>query len=1200
MSPLSILDQLQSLDSDSKSTFADSTSSFNKAQGDVKTKLGVASTGFNLDISDLSKNFDTAAKELSNGGGKNAIPAAPFSVNELKIQVTGKLDGLTNINLETLQQAIPSTPGADTFKNLNITTEVNETIASLTSAITGNANFGKLNLPQSDAGPFAEFQQFLTKAGALPVRVLEAILTVFKRFVDKLNNPDEWLGSLSSEALTEIFVTQIRDLTEELPHTAISVISTGIDQRCQVIKQYQDLLKSIDPTTLNREKIAGFRQQVKDMTRQVEVSSQKMDTALTNLKTFDINQFSQILLAFPGTGADGDTAKIETLSTIFDGLENFVKGLDQRIGTVTDQLKAFTQKIQELIQQAIEKVGSVAKKITDTIREKIEAAGRTLDQVAAYLKDAIAKLTDFVQKACNQSDQMVKPLKNACNQFASTTVNKIEDLSKTIKQQTESLRKSILDVNQTIEKQLNREELENKIRELLSKVTNVLQGQEVRAALDSADKGIQQIVEALQKVSLDPAFKLAVQKTTTLENKLKAIDVSKLGTAQKAALKVGVTVIKQVDVPGTVKPELTSAFDEVFEPLVNLVNSIQGECNKIDTKVKEFAPGTLAANALKPYIDKLIDELNQYRPSVVLTKVQEIYQTLLTKLDVLNPDQLLQVLDDLYQKLVDVVQALSPKSLTEFLDITLGAVTHTLKNLPIEQLVEKVIDSIGDVEKLLGGLGLDSILNSGFWRSLEEILSPNLLKDTIKKVDAIKTQAMSRVNTVDEVALQTELGNLRQAIAQYADNPTQTVNDAAGNIDTAIEAYRTLWQQQPSLPSNFTPPIDWEFDYQDLLKRLQDLNQQLAVNLLEDVVTQAKKIIADGKTRLQPTTKPTLNLAKNDADIIAAFKQAIPDELESQLTGPIKRILGSLDQTLARPRGVIDEVKKVIQRLASAPQELANILKQVAEILGTTIRGAIEKVNVTIENFTANLFGTINDLYVKITDKIKELMPSQILNSFYDVSDFAGSNPDKLLLRLRSPSPDAVSQYFLNQLEESQRVLVLSVDGEGTHRALRQGLNKLLKDSKFYSVDRFKGVKLPKEAEALTAKANQLKSQEVIRLNRLLLEAVYTEAITKSLQSIFPYFKEKLAEIYPTELVKTLDDIHAKIINDIKGFPDVLKTTLNGEYQKVEIAYQAIRDRINKIFQALLARLRALQSELGIGIEDISDAYNRLLNALPV
>jgi uncharacterized protein Yka (UPF0111/DUF47 family) len=1199
---LAILDQIQTLDVDSQATFAEAGKPFTDSQKLVKDNLGVTFTA--VPSSDLNNSFDQVTKQINSNPIE--IPTAPFSVGEIQTQVTGKLGDISSISIDTLTQSIPTNPGADTFKGLAVTDQVNSSLSNLTSSITGNANFGQLGITKNQSTPFDEFQEFLNNAQAFPGKVLDAIIKAFKNFIDKLSNPDEWLDRLSSDALTEIFVEQIQELNYILPNGAIQLYTLQLNQQTQLYKDYQNFLKSLNPKNLSRPKIIPLRQQIKSWLSEVNSQEEQIDLAIKNLNSFDIDKFSTLLANLPNSGG----GQIETLSKMFQGIENFVNSLKERITTVTEQLKTFIAKIQDLINQAITKVSEIGNKILKAIADKIEQAGKALDQVQAYLTNTIDKLVDFVEQTAAKSDEIVKPLKQAINQFANTAVQGIETVAQQIKQTTQTIEKSLDEVNKKITTELSQEQLKAKIKELLGKVTGVLQSQPVKDALNKADQGIDQVVDALQKVSLEPAFQLAVTQTNKLEVDLKKIDISTMGTAQKTALKVGVKILQEIDVPGVVNPELTAAFDSLLDPVVGLVDSIQGEIKQVDEQVKSFAPGTLVKTFLDPYIQSLVTELNKYKPSVLLETVKQLYETLLEKLEILNPNQLLERLEELYQKLLAVVDSLSPEKLTQFLTEKLNALKSILDNLPVEQLINKVIEAIGDVEKLLSGLGLDNVLNSGFWQTLEEILSLNL-QEQIQQVDTIKAKILERVNNIDETKLIAALTSLRANLTNYATDPNIAIsnaknelNQAWNNYQKASEDFTAEWNRSKPLLDNFNPPAEFAVDYRDLLTRMTALRQRLVTAKVNN--DPSIKELTPSST---PTKKKLDNLlksatARSDEQIIADLKKVIPNEIESQLTGPLKRILSSLDEILAQPRTILAEIKKVIQRLQSAPTEIANILKTLTTDFGKIIRDSINKVKTAIDGTVNKVIDSLETIYNDIRNKLKELRPLLILNSFYDVSDFKGGTVVNILTKLRRKEPlDAVSAYFWTTLNETQKALLENADPNqpGTQKALFNALNKLLTDVNFYGTERFKLVaeNLPQEAKDLIAKP-QRSELETTRLNRLLLETAYSQEIILSLQSIYPFFLGKLKDIYPTEIVNKLDELHANIVKLILDIPKALEGALNDEYQKVVAAYQEIRQKIDRIFKALIERLYGLESELGIGLEDVSDAYRSLLVAIPV
>jgi hypothetical protein len=608
---LAILDQLQTPELNPQAAFADATSSLKTSQTQANAGL---SSSINLSAiiqksGSIAKTLTDAAALNPNGSDATAALQPPLAVSELQSQISNRLGSLSELRYDNLTQLVPANPGVASLKGVVADSKVNDSLGGLTTTITGNANFAKLNVETIEPSPFDEFQRFLSNAGTLPSRVLDAIVTVFKKFLDKLSNPEAWLQDLSSESLSAILVEQIQGVSTTLPDQAIQTIQTEVARQTKILADYTAFLLALSPAELkqlDRSKISRHRQQVKAWTNAIATSNRTITVMMARLDTFKVTDFQAVLANLPnGVG----TTRTSTLSQAFGGIQNFLTQLNANIEKITQQLKEFIQRLKDLLKNAITKAKEIAGNVVNTISQQIEKGDRALEQVTSYLNDAIATLEKFIQDACGQAGSIIAPMKQACNQIATQAIGGIETMSKTITEQTDRLNDSLGNVKQQIDTNLNQEVLEAKLKDLLDRVLSFLNSETIQGAIKKADAGIQQAVRALEKVSLTPAFDAAVGKTGELETKFRAIDVAKLGTAQKAALKVGVTIIKEVDVPGTVNPELSSAFQSVVDPLTGLVTSIQKECDQIDQKITSFKPGTLVEQWLSPYINALVEEL---------------------------------------------------------------------------------------------------------------------------------------------------------------------------------------------------------------------------------------------------------------------------------------------------------------------------------------------------------------------------------------------------------------------------------------------------------------------------------------------------------------------------------------------------------------------------------------------------------------
>ncbi len=114
-------------------------------------------------------------------------------------------------------------------------------------------------------------------------------------------------------------------------------------------------------------------------------------------------------------------------------------------------------------------------------------------------------------------------------------------------------------------------------------------------------------------------------------------------------------------------------------------------------------------------------------------------------------------------------------------------------------------------------------------------------------------------------------------------------------------------------------------------------------------------------------------------------------------------------------------------------------------------------------------------------------------------------NAQKLAAKLRpGGEQDPLAKYLYAKLsKETQPLVVGNADETALRRALSKDLNAILDGENMYSAERFKDVKLPPLIQEAAAGGN-LTHNNIIRLNRRMLEVAYPEAIVKSLGGVYP------------------------------------------------------------------------------------------------
>ena len=124
---------------------------------------------------------------------------------------------------------------------------------------------------------------------------------------------------------------------------------------------------------------------------------------------------------------------------------------------------------------------------------------------------------------------------------------------------------------------------------------------------------------------------------------------------------------------------------------------------------------------------------------------------------------------------------------------------------------------------------------------------------------------------------------------------------------------------------------------------------------------------------------------------------------------------------------------------------------------------------------------------------------------------------------------------------------------------------------------------------------NRSQHADLLRLNRVLLEAECPADITMSIQSIHPYAVEQIAHLYPEETVAVLDATYVSVVDKIRNLPDqLIAGPLNDAFLEVTQVLKEYFD-IDSIFEVLNVKLDGLDEDLELGLDRLSAAYGRLL-----
>lgn len=133
--------------------------------------------------------------------------------------------------------------------------------------------------------------------------------------------------------------------------------------------------------------------------------------------------------------------------------------------------------------------------------------------------------------------------------------------------------------------------------------------------------------------------------------------------------------------------------------------------------------------------------------------------------------------------------------------------------------------------------------------------------------------------------------------------------------------------------------------------------------------------------------------------------------------------------------------------------------------------------------------------------------PSTIVLAHQSVSAlfYSGDGDQSALVQLLQRTNEPVIGFLVDQLRTDYRSIVFMTNATPADlpdrtKAAIAGVNEVIARTNLYSLDRFAGVELPAEATSLLATSPQ--GEALIRLNRVLLEAVYGSLIGRSLPPV--------------------------------------------------------------------------------------------------
>lgn len=1122
--------------------------------------------------------------------------------------------------IESARASLPTPAAAPTF-------DVQGVVGRITSPVLpSGVTPVKVDVPlPPELGDFSAPLRRLAEAGAAtPLRLLQAMLAVVDRLVETATDADR-LKDFTAAALSEILVAQAQELRDRLPLDALEQARTAFDD--DFVARFERLLDGLE--------------RVKDASgaELLEVVATAREGAIPSLR-----RYREAAVTLGHLRAD-DTAALERALANVTGFatsdEVFLRAVfdsvEEKAGAVLDAVAGPVQELTAMIEQIrayLEQAADMADDAARTIAEKLEATLRTVSEHLQTAREKIEEIAGQVRAFIEKVDvgPAIEQFKDGCTAVADGVDGFFTQVEEARKQLDDAVAKLTADVETQVDDGLG--ELRRQIEALLGEITGLLDRDDVKQVLDQAREGVDRLKEVIDQASLQAVFDAVVSQTGALEGKVRAIDTSRLGTPQKTALKVGVKVLQEVRVDEVVRPELESVFAEILEPIRELIGLLRDRVLVVEQRIDEFRPGTLVAGLVDPPLQRLLDQLDAFRPSQLLKPIRDAIAMLQGVLEQLDPQRLVDQLQKAYAQLRELVDALEPTGLNAQISGAANTAVRqivTLRDVHLEELIRTVRENVS-LQKLLEGTGVQELADAELWDTLQRVLGGEFLDRITEAVDSVEASLGNEFGSLDYGdAAEAVAGALAAVKAQRAVTVTQFRKGVAGfaaALEEAalrigeLELRRTVLLEAGGVTRPEVAEVLRETDLQPVVDLLAALRGVAAVE---------KPALAKVKAACD------LHVEGLQAMDEARIRAAVPDLFARQLGDPargfVTRMQEKLEPFADAVAAIQDFIRTVLQVL---PARVDAAVGVVLDALRADLGAAAEEVIETIRAVRDQLTATIEAVYRQVAENVEKVNPTFVLNSF-GRRDFAGtaSPPEgaaALALKVASPGGDEAAALLQARLTSEQLEMVRSRKGDFA-AALLASLNGALRDRavatrllpsarSLLATERSAHEKTLKDAEGdawvaarkgmlrILALERQLASAErayrvpataaegLVRLNRTLLEVHYPAELKMGVMGLHPYVVATVGELYPAETVQRIDDSYAKLVARLRTLPDELVR------EPLDDAFDTVKDKLREtfdirgIFQVLDIKLEGMEGDLSQGLDRLGVAYNRLLGTL--
>ncbi|HEY1011732.1 MAG TPA: hypothetical protein VGE07_03450, partial [Herpetosiphonaceae bacterium] len=456
-----------------------------------------------------------------------AVPALPNTLTKdgFMGQLNGPLGKVNGVNRSALVGQVTSNPLPVSLPQP--TFDVNGVMGKISNTVLP----AKVSTPSSapavgwmdPAALLAPIQQLKDAGATTPIRILTMLLKIVESVKNTVTDPDKMVG-FTSDALAEIYVGQLVALRQTMPLSAVNAAIELLEGG--YLAQYERALGLL---------AAGQTDQFHDLGRAELLPGLGLfGRAGAALAALQAKETAALKLALKQVLDFGATDEV-FLQPYFDDLTASTTAILKGIVAPVREFAAMADKIDDYLRQAAAQAEQAARNVSAALEKSIGSVNGVLGDLEKQITAVSKQVQDFLAQV--DVGPVVTQIKDGCNQLGRA----IEGFFTKVEEIKIKLDAAVANVQGKVDDQLTKvfKQLEDQIRLLLAKITEVLGRPEVKQALDQARQGIEDFKAKIGDASLKPVFDLVIEQTTKLEGNVRALDVARMGTPQKTALKVG-------------------------------------------------------------------------------------------------------------------------------------------------------------------------------------------------------------------------------------------------------------------------------------------------------------------------------------------------------------------------------------------------------------------------------------------------------------------------------------------------------------------------------------------------------------------------------------------------------------------------------------------------------------------------------------